>query len=304
MFGACLISLALSLFLAVSPLYAETATMGTTDANIIFDGSLSGAARDVAREYPSIRSELESTFKWKTDFRPDIVLVKDRRQFMDIAGSDLIVAYAVPGRNLIVLDTSRIYAKPFTLETTLKHEACHLLLHRQIEQDRLPRWLDEGICQWASGGIAELLSGEEEGIFTKAAVSGSLIDIQRLDRFPSDERNLVLAYQESKSIVQYIVARFGSQGLLALLENMHRGDTVQEAVRRTFSISLPELEKAWQSSVKRRHTWFLYFSDNIYTVIFTLTAIITIYGFIRLVKKRRAYKDEDEEDERGQGPIE
>ena len=286
----------------VSPLYAEAITMRTTDANIIFEESLTGVAKEVSKEYPSIKSELTKTFKWDIDFRPDIVLVKDRRQFMDIAGSDIIVAYAVPDRNLIVLDTSRIYAKPFTLETTLKHEACHLLLHRQIEQDRLPRWLDEGICQWASGGIAELLSGEEEGIFDKAVISGSLIDIQTLARFPSDEKNLVLAYQESKSIVQYIVARFGSQGLLALLENMHRGDTVQEAARRTFSISLPELEKAWQSSVKRKHTWFLYFSDNIYTVIFTLTAVITVYGFIRLVKKRRAYKDEDsEEDERGQG---
>ena len=302
MFVVCFISLALSLFPLVSPLYAEAVTMRTTDANIIFEESLTGVAKEVSKEYPSIKSELTKTFKWDIDFRPDIVLVKDRRQFMDIAGSDIIVAYAVPDRNLIVLDTSRIYAKPFTLETTLKHEACHLLLHRQIEQDRLPRWLDEGICQWASGGIAELLSGEEEGIFDKAVISGSLIDIRTLARFPSDERNLVLAYQESKSIVQYIVARFGSQGLLALLENMHRGDTVQEAARRTFSISLPELEKAWQSSVKRKHTWFLYFSDNIYTVIFTLTAVITVYGFIRLVKKRRAYKDEDsEEDERGQG---
>ena len=296
MFGLCLISLVLSLLLPVSLLSAETITMRTPDANIIFDGSLSGVAREVEREYPSIRLDLERTFKWESDFKPDIVLVKDRGQFRDIVGSDIIVAYAVPGRNLIVLDTSRIYAKPFTLETTLKHEACHLLLHRQIEQDRLPRWLDEGICQWASGGIAELLSGEDEGVFAKAVISGSLIDIQRLARFPSDEKSLVLAYQESKSIVQYIVARFGSQGLLALLENMHRGDTVQEAVRRTFSISLPELEKAWQSSVKRKHTWFLYFSDNIYTVIFTLTAIITIYGFIRLVKKRREYKDEDSED--------
>ena len=299
----CFISLALSLFLTVSPLYAEAITMRTADANIIFEESLSGVAKEVSKEYPSIKSELTKTFNWNIDFRPDIVLMKDRRQFRDITGSEIIVAYAVPDRNLIVLDTSRIFAKPFTLETTLKHEVCHLLLHRHIEQDRLPRWLDEGICQWASGGIAEFLSGEEEGIFAKAIISDSLIDIQRLAMFPSDEKSLVLAYQESKSIVQYIVATFGSQGLIVLLENMHRGYTVQESVQSALSMSFPVLEKNWQASVKKKHTWFLYFSDNIYTVIFTLAAIITIYGFIRLVKKRRAYKDEDEEDRGRRPPV-
>jgi hypothetical protein len=305
MVGKCLISFALLVFLPVGLLSAETMNIRTKDANIVFEESLSGVAREVARVYPSISLDLERIFMWEADFRPEIELVRDKRQFRDLAGSDIIVAYAVPDRNLIVLDTSRIYAKPFTLETTLKHETCHLLLHRHIAQDRLPRWLDEGICQWASGGIAELLSGEEEGIFAKAVISDSLIDIQKLSRFPADEKNLILAYQESKSIVQHIVAKFGSRGLLALLENLRRGETVQEAVREAFSMSLPELEKDWQASVKRKHTWFIYFSDNIYAVIFTLTAIITIYGFIRLVKKRRAYKDEDEgEDERGQGPFE
>ena len=289
------------LFLSVSLLSADTITMRTTDSNIFFDRSLSGVARDVAGIYPSTKADLERTFKWKADFTPDIVLVKDRHQFREIAGSDIIVAYAVPGRNLIVLDASRIYAKPFTVETTLKHEACHLLLHSKIDRDRLPRWLDEGVCQWASGGVAELLWGEQEDIFSRAVISGSVIEIQRLDRFPSDEKNLALAYQESRSIVQYMVARFGSQSLLALLGYMHNGDTVQEAVRKTFSMSLPELDRAWQLWSKRRHSWFLYVSDNIYEIIFALTAVITIYGFVRLVKKRRAYRDEvGGDDEEGQ----
>jgi hypothetical protein len=46
---------------------------------------------------------------------------------------------------------------PFTLTVTLKHELCHLFLHYLIGGGELPRWFNEGIAQWTSGGIAELM---------------------------------------------------------------------------------------------------------------------------------------------------
>ena len=296
MFTRRLIFLAMILFIPFSFLYAENITLRTEAADIIYEDSLSAVAQEVTKAYPSVKSELAQTLQWQVDFRPDIVLAKDSEQFRKFAGSNIIVAYAVPGRNLIVLDTSRVYAKPFSLEATLKHELCHLLLHRNIEQGELPRWLDEGVCQWASGGIAELLSGEEDRALAKAVIYDSLIDIRELNRFPSDEKSLILAYQESKSIVEYIVRAYGSQGLLTFLKKLQDGEAIHEAARKSFSVSLAGLEKEWRSSLKRKHTWFLYFSNNIYTVVFTLAALVTIYGFIRLVKKRRAYKDEEEED--------
>jgi hypothetical protein len=118
-----------------------------------------------------------------------------------------------------------------------------------------------------------------------------------LNRFPTDEKNLILAYQESKSIVEYIVRVYGTQGFLTFLKKLHDGESIHEAARKSFSVSLSELEKEWRSSLKRKHTWFLYFSNNIYTVVFILAALVTIYGFIKLVKRRRTYKDEEEEDE-------
>jgi hypothetical protein len=291
-----LVLLVIIIFVPFGFLYAETVTLRTKAADIIYDDSLSAVALDVTKAYPSVKSGLAQTLQWQVDFRPNIVLAKDDRQFRKITGSNIIVAYAVPGRNLIVLDTSRVYARPFSLEATLKHELCHLLLHRNIEQGELPRWLDEGVCQWASGGIAELLSGEEDGALAKAVVYDSLIDIRELNRFPSDEKNLILAYQESKSIVEYIVRAYGSQGLLTFLKKLKDGESIHEAARESFSVSLSGLEKEWRSSLKRKHTWFLYFSNNIYTVVFSLAALVTIYGFIKLVKRRRTYIDEEEED--------
>ena len=110
-------------------------------------------AREIVKIYPVVSSELSRTFRWEIDFSPDIVLAKDRDTFRKMVGSDSILAFAVPQRNLIVLDTSRVYTKPFTLRTTLKHELCHLVLHRNIQGSGLP----DGSTRGYASGQAEAL---------------------------------------------------------------------------------------------------------------------------------------------------
>ena len=174
------------LFIALSAVFlsAETGSIHTRAVTILFEKPLMPVAREIAETYPAVSSELSRMFRWEIDFSPEIVLAKDRDTFRTMVGSDSILAFAVPERNLIVLDTSRVYTKPFTLRTTLTHELCHLVLHRNIQGDRLPRWLDEGICQWASGGIAELMAEESDKALAQAAASDMLIPMRELERFP------------------------------------------------------------------------------------------------------------------------
>lgn len=76
-----------------------------------------------------------------------MLLIKDGKTFHRIAKNSLIVAIAIPEQYLIVIDYSKVHIHPFTLEVTLKHDVCHLLLHHHIPGDNLPKWLDEGISQ-------------------------------------------------------------------------------------------------------------------------------------------------------------
>ena len=288
----------LLMFLSVGTLHAKTEMLKGNNVIILYDDSLSSIAREVDRMYPSLKSELSEVLQKNADFIPEVILVKTTESFRKIVGSDMILGFAEPDRNLIVLDTSRVYTKPFTLETTLKHELCHLVLHRGIERENLPRWLDEGVCQWASGGIDELMAGGNENALSKATLSGKLIDIRRLDRFPNDDASLVLAYAESKSFVEYIVSEYGKQSLLNMLSYLREGNSVNESIEKSLSINIVELENNWRAYLKRKYTWFSYLGDNIYTLIFVLAALITVYGFIRLLKKKRDYRDEEEEDDR------
>jgi len=283
--------------LSASFLSAETGSIYTNEVHVLFEKPLLPVAREVAELYPAVSSELSRTFRWEIDFRPEIVLPKDRDTFRKMVGSDSILAFAVPERNLIVLDTSRVCTKPFTLRTTLKHELCHLVLHRNIQGDRLPRWLDEGICQWASGGIAELMVEDSDKALAQATASDMLIPIGGLERFPDEEKSLLLAYEESKSFVEYLISKSGEDKFLLAMGHFKKGNSLDEALQRIFSMSLHDLEHDWQARLKRKYTWFYYLSSNLYTILFALAALITVYGFIRLLQKKRAYKDAEEEEE-------
>jgi hypothetical protein len=280
---------------------AETGSIQTRTVNVLFEKPLMPVAREIAEIYPAVSSELSRTFRWEIDFRPEIVLAKDRDTFRKMVGSGIILAFAVPERNLIVLDTSRVYTKPFTLRTTLKHELCHLMLHRHIQGDRLPRWLDEGICQWASGGIAELMAEDPDNALAQAAASDMLIPLRELQRFPDDDQSLLLAYEESKSFVEYIISRAGEEAFLQAMGHFKGGNSLDEAIQRSFSMGLHDLEQDWKSRTKRKYTWLYYLSSNLYTILFVFAALITVYGFVRLLQKKRAYKDEDEEHMGGPG---
>jgi hypothetical protein len=59
---------------------------------------------------------------------------------------------------------------------------------------------------------------------------------------------------------------------------------------------LDELESRWHHHLRRRITWVAYLINHLYEILFFLAAMAMIYGFIRVLKKKRAYRDEEEED--------
>lgn len=268
------------------------------DAVVLFDAPLESAAKEVMAVCPAIRTELENLLGWQCRFRPVIVLIKDEDIFRKMAGHDLFVAFAVPEKKYMVIDFSKMGRDPFTLEITLKHELCHLLLHDHIQKADLPRWLDEGVAQWACGGISELLTAKKESLLDEAVLTGNCIPFRSLGyRFPREKTGLTLAYNQSKSMVTYITETFGKACLLKILGYLKAGDDADIAVRKSLLISFQELEARWYESVKKRTSWLVYAAIHLYDILFFLAALTTVLGFIRLTVRKKTYKDEEEEEE-------
>ena len=122
-----------------------------------------------------------------------------------------------------------------------------------------------------------------------------MIDIRALTKgFPADRQSLVLAYEESKSLVEYIINEFGVEGILGILENLRQGMEWQEAMERGLSLPLEEFVKGWRRQLKESLSWFTYVSHNLYEILFFLAALIMVCGFIRAYKKKRAYIGEED----------
>jgi hypothetical protein len=287
----------LFLFLTIfpqSPSAKDLDLIQTDEVTILFEKGLRIAAEDTANIYPMLKAELEKTLNWKLDFRPTILLTNSRRKFEELTGNSLVVAYAIPRKNLIVVDYSKTTTRPFSLGTILKHELCHLLLHHHIREVHLPRWLDEGISQWVSDGIAEIIINRKRSTLNTAVLSKRLIRLERLSvSFPRDEKSLLLAYEESKSVVEYIGNEFGRDGILNLLQHMRDGYEIDVAIQQSLSVRFDELERKWHSHLRKKITWFTYLATNLYTILFFLAALITVFGFVRVVIKKRRYGEDE-----------
>jgi Peptidase MA superfamily len=292
-----LVGLCLWLFLFThQSVSAAPKSLKTPELEVLYEDVSRSMAEEVVTVFPDVKEALKKYIPWDTNFNPTVILLKDRRVFLQNAGGEIFLAYAVPRRYLIVLDASRVYSKPFTLETTLKHELCHLLLHHNIAETSLPRWLDEGICQWASGGISELLATDGSSALAKAIVADRVLRIRDIETFPKDEASIVLAYEESKNLIEYINNHYGRDALLRMLNYAREGYAVDESIQKSLAISLPELERTWHTYLRGKYTWFSYLSNNLYIILFLLGGVITIYGFLRFLKKKREYVDEEEDD--------
>jgi len=293
------LSICFFLLFPLKPLHAvKTFILEKKDVIVLFQENLGSAAEETADLYTNVKGRLEKIFRWNINFIPTVLLIKDSETFQSMAGSTYIVAFAIPEKNLIVIDYSKMRTHPFSIEVTLKHELCHLLLNHYIKREKLPKWLNEGIAQWVSGGIGELIMTEDRSILDGAILSGKYINIRALrERFPNDRKTLTMAYDESKSLVEYIISKYGNDGILMLLEYLKNGDEPDVAILKSLSISIDELEKEWYHYHKRKISWITYLANNLYGILFFFSALILIYGFIRRLAKKRAYENDEEEND-------
>ncbi|MCP4665037.1 MAG: hypothetical protein GY849_01620 [Deltaproteobacteria bacterium] len=285
------------LLLMAKGLYAEDIrVLEQRDVLVLYEARLGSAAEEAAHIYPAVKARLEGVFGWDLALRPTVLLIMNRERFQRMAESPLTVAFAVPRKNLIVIDYSRMNIHPFSLGNTLKHELCHLLLHYHIQGRLLPRWLDEGVCQWVSDGIGDILFDQKRSLLNRAAFRGRFIPLDALkEGFPRQQEALLLAYEESRSFIDHIIARFGKEGLLGVLGQLKGGENVEVAMLKALSMPLEKLEEDWQASLRKKVTWFTYLSYHLYEILFVLMAFITIAAFIKIVLRKRAYAREEEE---------
>ncbi|MEW6602644.1 MAG: hypothetical protein AB1499_16855 [Nitrospirota bacterium] len=113
--------------------------------------------------------------------------------------------------------------------------------------------------------------------------------------FPEDERGLMLAYEESRSMVECIAGEYAPNGILCVLNLLRKGAGVDRAFLDGLDVSFSSLENRRREQLRIKTTWYSYLSDHLYQLPFVISAVLLIYEFIKGLERKRTYKDEDEE---------
>ena len=266
------------------------------EITVRYDHSLKNAAIRIASDYIKTRADIETKLGLRLRTNPVVVLTRDNAAFQEMAGNKLVTAFAIAQKDLIVIDYSRMDRIPFDLSDTFKHELTHILLHQNIAPPSLPKWLDEGVAQWASGGIADILRTGEKDLLQQAVLSHRVILLEDLSStFPNSPNSLILAYEESRSFTEFIVKHYGEAKLRMLLQGLEKQGTIEQSVYDNYGVPLDMLEQTWKKGLIRENSWISYVADHMYWLLFFIAALISVAGYFAAKRRMRNYRDNGEE---------
>ncbi len=147
-------------------------------------------------------------------------------------------------------------ADPGSLEWTVKrgipHEIAHILFHQATQHpySSPPTWLNEGLAIYSE----EASHDSERALLGRVVQNGELLSLAQISgSFPPDPEAAGLSYAESLSTVEFVLDRYGTEALAALLRAFKEGKSTDEATRQAFGLSLEGFELEWKGYLAQEY---------------------------------------------------
>jgi hypothetical protein len=207
---------------------------------------------------PRALERVEEALGRRVPPRPQVILTPDDAEFerrLDaLGGGDhpRALAVAVLSRHVILVRADRLAEGTNSgLERTLRHELAHLAL-ATVRAHR-PRWVEEGLCEWASGRRLEVA---EEGALAARARLGVLPTLDEVEAALATEGPATAdAYTVASAFVAALDARRPGAPR-ALVAGLASGATVDAALVEATGSSLALLELEWRDGLTRTSGWW------------------------------------------------
>ncbi len=213
------------------------------------------------------------------DGRPiRIILASSRERFDSLTAGRVPewgVGAAFPGTNTVVLRLTG------DVRQVLRHELAHLALHQAVR--RVPLWFDEGYASLAAG---------EWGRLEALRVNWALLAGRRpsLPQIDADLRGQAAhagaGYALAMTTVVLLERLGGDRGLEPLLTNLVETRNLDAALRRTHQITLDQFETLWQTEIRKRYGWALFFGSL--SMFWTAFGVLIVGLWIWRARRNRA----------------
>ena len=173
----------------------------------------------------------------------------DLRSAVELAGREWLGGQARPELGVVLVAIPPGESAQLQMRRDIPHELTHLMTFVATTPNypSVPRWLDEG--------LATLNEGEPDSTqalaVQEALANNKLIPLATLcGAFPTDASAALLAYGQSRNVVQHIIDEYGSTGIQALLAAYRDGATCEGGVERGLNTTLTGLELKWRASLQ------------------------------------------------------
>ncbi|MBN9692841.1 MAG: tetratricopeptide repeat protein [Verrucomicrobia bacterium] len=138
-------------------------------------------------------------------------------------------------------------------EAVLWHEFCHVVT-LQLTRNKMPRWLSEGISvheeRQANPAWGEQLTPK----YREMILGEDLTPVSRLSAaflMPKSSLHLQFAYYESSLVVEFLIERFGVDGLKAVLLDLRDGVFINDSLEK-HTLPMDALEREFAAYARKK----------------------------------------------------
>jgi len=216
--------------------------------------------QDVMRQYvPQLARESMAALTKRWEFTPKgPILVQMFPNHDDFAVRTLglpgmIGALGACFGRVVTMDSPR--ARPpgsFNWAETLWHEMAHVIT-LQLSNNRLPRWLSEGVSVYEERQARKEWGREMDIPFARAMDKGKLISLRDLNSGFSNPEQISYSYYQASLVVEHIVDLYGQPKLRALVAAYGDGSDTETAIKKSLGVDIDTLQTSFDAFLESRY---------------------------------------------------
>ena len=159
---------------------------------------------------------------------------------------------------VVTLDSPR--ARPpgqFSWAATLWHEMAHVI-RLQMSNNRVPRWISEGISQFEERRARPEWGRESELPFAQALDAGKLLKLARPQRGvqrPADWPRSPTT--RPRCVVEHLIDTYGEPALWRMLRAFGKGLETDAAFKEAFNATFDEIQTSFDAAMKKKYAAML-----------------------------------------------
>jgi cellulose synthase operon protein C len=152
---------------------------------------------------------------------------------------------------VVTMDSPR--ARPpgeFQWEATLWHELAHVIT-LQMSNQRVPRWLTEGISEYEEKVARADWGREMDVVFAGMLNRGETLKLRDLNAAFQNPKTISLAYYQASLLVDHLVTVYGQAGLNTLLRAYGQGLDTDAALKAALNTDLDQLQTGFDKTIEK-----------------------------------------------------